>query len=60
MVQYEAEILLLDDFYRGLNDSEPYEAMKQLIINSNNYLSGSNISGAIFFFIEMLHTEELR
>ena len=60
VVQYEAKMLLLDDFYRGLNGSEPIEAIKQFIINSNNYLSGSKISDTILFFIEILHTEQLR
>ena len=54
-MQYEAEMILLHDFYDQLNDSDPMEAIKQLIIDSNNYLSGSNISNTSFFFIEALN-----
>ena len=60
VVQYEAEMLLPDDFFKGLNGSEPIEAIKQLITDSNNFLSGSNISSTFFFFIEILHIEKLR
>ena len=54
-MQYEAEMILLHDFYDQFNDSDPMEAIKQLIIDSNNYLSGSNISNTSFFFIEALN-----
>ena len=52
-MQYEAEMNLPDDFYDQGSDS--IEAIRQLIINSNNYLSGSNISNTSFFFIEVLN-----
>ena len=54
-MQYEAEMNLPDDFYDQYNGSDSIEAIRQLIIDSNNYLSGSNISNASFFFIEVLN-----
>ena len=58
MVQYEAEMVLPPDFYDNLNDTESEDAIRQLIIDSNNYLSGSNISDTSFFFIEILDIDE--
>lgn len=58
MVQYEAEMVLPEDFYDDLNGTESEDAIRQLIIDSNNYLSGSNISDTSFFFIEILETDE--
>ena len=54
-MQYEAEMNLPDDFYDQFNDSDSMEAIRQLIIDSNYYLSGSNISDTSFFFIEVLN-----
>ena len=60
MVQYKAKMSLPDDFYDQLHGSDSMEAIRQLIIDSNNYLSGSNISNTSFFFIEILKTDELK
>ena len=54
-MQYEAVMVLPDDFYDQFNSSDSIEAIRQLIIDSNNYLSGSNISDTSFFFIEVLN-----
>ena len=54
-MQYEAVMVLPDDFYDQFNGSDSIEAIRQLIIDSNNYLSGSNISDTSFFFIEVLN-----
>ena len=58
MVQYEAKMTLPVDFYDKLNDTEPEDAIRQLIMDSNDYLSGSNVSDTSFFFIEILDIDE--
>ncbi|XP_019850052.1 PREDICTED: hemicentin-1-like isoform X1 [Amphimedon queenslandica] len=58
VVQYEAEMVLPDNFYDNLNGTESEDAIRQLIIDSNNYLSGSNISDTSFFFIQILDIDE--
>ena len=61
VVQYEVEMVLPHHFYSGgLNGSEPVDAVRQLMIDSNNYLSGSNISNASFLFIETLNINQLK
>ena len=60
MVQYKAEMSLPDNFYDQLHGSDSIKAIRQLIIDSNNYLSGSNIGNTSFFYIEILNTDELK
>ena len=61
MVQYEVEMVLPHYFYSGgLNGSGPVDAVRQLMIDINNYLSGSNISNALFLFIETLNIDQLK
>lgn len=57
VVQYKAEIYLPNDFFVGINDS--MKAISQLILDSNNFLSGSNIGDTSFFYIEILTYDEL-
>ena len=61
MVQYEVEMVLPHHFYSGgLNGSEPEDTVRQLMIDINNYLSGSNISNALFLFIQTLNIDQLK
>ncbi|XP_019862297.1 PREDICTED: uncharacterized protein LOC109590854 [Amphimedon queenslandica] len=58
VVQYKAEMHLSTNSYVGTNDS--MENTKQLMIQSNNYLSGSNISDTSLFYIKIqLNPDEL-
>ena len=52
-------MLLPNNFYRRFNGSQ-MAAIRRLMSTSNNYLSGSNISNSSFFFIEVLHRDELK
>ena len=46
------------DFYDKLNNTESEDAIRLLIMLSNDYLSGSNVGDTSFFFIEILGIDE--
>ena len=62
VVQYEAMMQLPDNFYNWSNASyiQSMAPIRRLITESNNYLSGSNISNSFFFYIELLHPDKLK
>ena len=61
VLQYEVEMILPLNFYSGgLNGSQPVDNVIKLMIDSNNYLSGSNISNASFLFMEILNIDQLK